>query len=150
VVIAEERELIPPSTVSPRNGERATHEHDRLKEETMTTLLTIQEVRAVLHCSRTYVYELLRNRELRAVKLGRLTRIADVELERFLADKSAHNDDPAPNDGDCAAHPITQPRMACNAPLRITRARSLRLTGADSEQQWLMDMGKHVTPPRRP
>jgi excisionase family DNA binding protein len=116
----------------------------------MTRLLTIQEVRAVLHCSRTYVYELLRNEELRAVKLGRLTRIADVEVERFLASKFAHRHDQAPDDGDTSLDTITHPRMDSAAPVLITRARSRRLTGTAPQQQWLMDIGNGATPRRRP
>jgi excisionase family DNA binding protein len=48
-------------------------------------LLTIRDVCAVLQCGRTFVYDLLQKGELRAIKLGRLTRIPRAVLEEFIA-----------------------------------------------------------------
>jgi hypothetical protein len=130
---------MPRSAVTPRIGERGKHkrtageggDHDDAADNSGgargVALQPDLRVRVAAH------------RELRAVKLGRLTRIADVELERFLANKSAQSDDQAPDDGDIAAHQFTQPRMDSNAPVRITRARSLRITGTDPQVKPLAD-----------
>jgi excisionase family DNA binding protein len=52
-------------------------------------LLTVDDVCNRLQCGRTYVYALLQKGTLRAVKLGRLTRIPLAELEEFIAHKVA-------------------------------------------------------------
>jgi excisionase family DNA binding protein len=57
--------------------------------ETVNRLLAIPEVAAQLGCGRTLVYALLRSGELRAIKLGRLTRISSHELDRFIATMGA-------------------------------------------------------------
>lgn len=51
-------------------------------------LLSVHDVCAELQCGRTFVYELLRTRQLRAIKLGRLTRISRKELDAFLDRKA--------------------------------------------------------------
>jgi excisionase family DNA binding protein len=48
-------------------------------------LLSIRDVCAALQCGRTLVYDLLRKGELRAIKIGRLTRIPRAVLEEFIA-----------------------------------------------------------------
>ena len=50
-------------------------------------LLSISDVCLALQCGRTFVYELLQRGELRAIKLGRLTRISRKELDAFLEGK---------------------------------------------------------------
>jgi excisionase family DNA binding protein len=52
-------------------------------------LLTVRQVCDRLQCSRTYAYGLLQRGQLRAVKLGRLTRIPLHTLEEFIAHKVA-------------------------------------------------------------
>lgn len=47
-------------------------------------LLDVHEVGEALGCGKTYVYELIARGELRAVKLGRLTRIPAVTLAEFV------------------------------------------------------------------
>ena len=48
-------------------------------------LLSVRDVCAALQCGRTFVYDLLQKGELRAIKLGRLTRISRSVLEEFIA-----------------------------------------------------------------
>ncbi len=48
-------------------------------------LLSVNDVCVTLQCGRTFVYELLQKGELRAIKLGRLTRISHVVLDEFIA-----------------------------------------------------------------
>jgi len=48
-------------------------------------LLSVRDVCVALQCGRTFVYELLQKGELRAIKLGRLTRISRAVLEEFIA-----------------------------------------------------------------
>jgi excisionase family DNA binding protein len=48
-------------------------------------LLSVRDVCAALQCGRTFVYDLLQKGELRAIKLGRLTRISRAVLEEFIA-----------------------------------------------------------------
>lgn len=50
-------------------------------------LLTIRDVGERLQCSKAYVYVLLQRGELRALKLGRLTRIPVEAVEEFIAQK---------------------------------------------------------------
>jgi len=52
-------------------------------------LLTVRQVCDRLQCSRTYAYGLLQRGQLRAVKLGRLTRIPLLTLEEFIAHRMA-------------------------------------------------------------
>jgi excisionase family DNA binding protein len=55
----------------------------------LTRLLTIKDVRAVLQCSRTYVYGLFNSGELQPIKLGRSTRVSDADVEEFVARRAA-------------------------------------------------------------
>jgi excisionase family DNA binding protein len=48
-------------------------------------LLSVRDVCAALQCGRTFVYDLFQRGELRAIKLGRLTRISAAVLEEFIA-----------------------------------------------------------------
>jgi excisionase family DNA binding protein len=50
-------------------------------------LLDVREVARALSCGRTHVYHLIATRELRAIKLGRLTRVPAEALEEFVARK---------------------------------------------------------------
>jgi excisionase family DNA binding protein len=62
------------------------------------TLLSINDVCLALQCGRTFVYELLQKGELRPIKLGRLTRISQAELNAFLAAKETDAADRAGQD----------------------------------------------------
>lgn len=48
-------------------------------------LLTISEARQALAISRTTLYSLLKRGEIRAVKLGRATRVPESEVSRIIA-----------------------------------------------------------------
>jgi excisionase family DNA binding protein len=48
-------------------------------------LLTVPEVMAALRLSRATVYDLIRSRQLRTVKIGRCRRIPPDELTAYLA-----------------------------------------------------------------
>lgn len=56
---------------------------------TPRVLLDVHEVAATLGCGKTFVYELLAHGELRALKLGRLTRIPLTSVEDLIARKLA-------------------------------------------------------------
>ena len=58
----------------------------------MTQLLTPEDVAEALQCHRSFVYRLLQSGELRALKLGRLTRISPAMLEEFIVQKSTDGD----------------------------------------------------------
>ena len=80
---------------TPRRGARRTSTDRPARARTAANdgeqvrLLTVADVCERLRCGRTYVYELMQHRLLRAVKLGRLTRIPLQELERFVTEKVA-------------------------------------------------------------
>jgi excisionase family DNA binding protein len=57
-------------------------------------LLDVHEVGEALGCGKTYVYELIARGELRAVKLGRLTRIPAVTLAEFIRQLESHPSKP--------------------------------------------------------
>ena len=57
-------------------------------------LLDVHEVGEALGCGKTYVYELIARGELRAVKLGRLTRIPAVTLAEFVRELESHPSKP--------------------------------------------------------
>ena len=52
-------------------------------------LLSVTDVCRVLQCGRTFVYELLRRGDLKAIKLGRLTRFSQEALAAFLDGREA-------------------------------------------------------------
>lgn len=54
---------------------------------TPPALLSVGDVCLTLQCGRTFVYDLLQKGELRAIKLGRLTRISRKALDAFLEGK---------------------------------------------------------------
>jgi excisionase family DNA binding protein len=73
--------VIPPTTSSPNASAPPV------------VLLSVRDVCAALQCGRTFVYDLLQKGELRAIKLGRLTRIPRAVLEEFIArseDRALH------------------------------------------------------------
>jgi excisionase family DNA binding protein len=50
-------------------------------------LLDVWDVARVLSCGRTHVYHMIATRELRAIKMGRLTRVPVEAVEEFVARK---------------------------------------------------------------
>ena len=85
-----------------RAGHQArTVTHERARPRTsandgaLARLLTVRQVCDRLQCGRTYVYKLLEQRVLRAVKLGRLTRVPLSEVEDFIARRVAAAEDAA-------------------------------------------------------
>lgn len=59
--------------------------HARYPLPEPTRLLSVGDVCRTLQCGRTFVYELLQKGELRAIKVGRLTRISPAGLDDFIA-----------------------------------------------------------------
>jgi excisionase family DNA binding protein len=53
-------------------------------------LLTVAEVASTMRVSNMTVYRLIKSGELGAVRVGKNYRIREVDLERFLADRSVH------------------------------------------------------------
>lgn len=52
-------------------------------------LLTPSQVRERLNLGRNTVYELLREGRLRSIRVGRLIRIAEAEVDRFVHEAEA-------------------------------------------------------------
>lgn len=102
----------------------------------MTTLLTIQDVRRILKCSRTYVYHLIGRGDLRVVKLGRLTRIIEADIERFLANTVAGGDSDATPESRTPAAPATVDIVGRQ--LRTPRRRRHSAT-MPADQPWLLE-----------
>jgi excisionase family DNA binding protein len=46
---------------------------------------TVEQVTEILHVSRDKVYYLLRTRQLRSIKIGKLRRITDQHISEFIA-----------------------------------------------------------------
>jgi excisionase family DNA binding protein len=46
---------------------------------------TVEQVAEILHVGRDKVYYLLRTRQLRSIKIGKLRRITSQHLEEFIA-----------------------------------------------------------------
>jgi len=53
---------------------------------------TIPDVMGMIRVGRTKIYELIKRKELRAVKIGRATRILNSDLRAFLTTRRATND----------------------------------------------------------
>lgn len=49
-----------------------------------TTLLTGEEIAKILHVSRAYAYQLMRQRIIPTVKIGRSVRVRPQDLEAFI------------------------------------------------------------------
>ena len=94
-----DRPIPPPARASARkraytgaetNAETSTHgSRDPVDagEETRprTEAYTVEQVAKALNVGRDKVYELLRTKQLRSIKIGRLRRITDQHLAEFLA-----------------------------------------------------------------
>jgi excisionase family DNA binding protein len=61
------------------------HEVDESDKTVGDALLTIAEVAQRLGLARSYVYELVRTKQLPAVRVGRHVRVKVSEVERFIA-----------------------------------------------------------------
>lgn len=71
-----------------------------------TLLLTVNEVAEQLRLGRPTVYRLIAMGEIPVVKIGRATRVAAADLERFVQRLrgDAGGDRPATGDGDGGGH----------------------------------------------
>ena len=97
------RLISPPARASARkrayagvetNTETNTHGSQEGEESgPRTEAYTVEQVAKALNIGRDKVYELLRTKQLRSVKIGRLRRITDQHLAEFLA--SLEGDAPA-------------------------------------------------------
>jgi excisionase family DNA binding protein len=56
-----------------------------------TNLLTGEEIAKILHVSRAYAYQLMRQRMIPTVKIGRSVRVRQEDLERFISTNLAQN-----------------------------------------------------------
>ena len=50
-----------------------------------TNLMTGEEIAKILHVSRAYAYQLMRQKLIPTVKIGRSVRVRPEDLERFIA-----------------------------------------------------------------
>lgn len=50
-----------------------------------TNLLTGEEIAKILHVSRAYAYQLMRQKQIPTVKIGRSVRVRPDDLERFIS-----------------------------------------------------------------
>ncbi len=55
----------------------------------MEALLTVDQLADVLQVSRVYVYKLVRERKLPAVRIGKAVRFTETALEQWLKEKEA-------------------------------------------------------------
>ena len=53
---------------------------------------TVEQVAQLLHVGRDKVYYLLRTKQLRSIKIGKLRRITDAQLAEFVASLEAANE----------------------------------------------------------
>ena len=53
---------------------------------------TVEQVAKLLHIGRDKVYYLLRTKQLRSIKIGKLRRITDAQLAEFIASLEAANE----------------------------------------------------------
>jgi excisionase family DNA binding protein len=53
---------------------------------------TVEQVAKLLNVGRDKVYYLLRTRQLRSIKIGKLRRITDAQLAEFIASLEAGNE----------------------------------------------------------
>jgi excisionase family DNA binding protein len=128
------------ATTAPRNPYGSTASPDVAASPT-AVLLSVKDVCMALRCGRTFVYTLLQHGELRAVKLGRLTRITRAALEEFVAQKAAYaTDDFRDRWSYGADREALRARAHGRARERTAKvpSGSARTVGT-AEQQWLMD-----------
>lgn len=55
-------------------------------------LFTIEEARAEIKCSRSFIYQEIKSGHIRILKLGRASRIRSTELRRYVEDKVAQSE----------------------------------------------------------
>jgi excisionase family DNA binding protein len=60
-----------------------------IQRKTPRLLLTIEEAAELLGCGRTLMYDLVRRREVRTIKLGRLRRIPREAIDDFITRHAA-------------------------------------------------------------
>src|SRR5437660_1081609 len=91
--VSQGQEALPFPSPTPHAPRPQAHERERPRasgtNDDRSRLLTIRQVCDRLQCGRTYTYALMQQGALRAVKLGRLTRIPLSELEEFVAHRIA-------------------------------------------------------------
>ena len=56
-----------------------------------TNLMTGEEIAKILHVSRAYAYQLMRQKLIPTVKIGRSVRVRPEDLERFIAANKRQN-----------------------------------------------------------
>ena len=56
-----------------------------------TNLMTGEEIARILHVSRAYAYQLMRQKLIPTVKIGRSVRVRPEDLERFIAANLGQN-----------------------------------------------------------
>ena len=56
-----------------------------------TILMTGEEIAKILHVSRAYAYQLMRQKLIPTVKIGRSVRVRPEDLERFIAANLGQN-----------------------------------------------------------
>lgn len=64
---------------------RHPHDPESTREEVSMQAYTVEQVAEILHIGRDKVYYLLRTRQLRSIKIGKLRRITDRHLADFVA-----------------------------------------------------------------
>ncbi len=56
-----------------------------------TNLMTGEEIAKILHVSRAYAYQLMRQRIIPTVKIGRSVRVRPEDLQQFIAKNTGQN-----------------------------------------------------------
>jgi excisionase family DNA binding protein len=57
----------------------------------MKEYLTVEEIMRILKVSRTTAYEYIHSGRLKSYKVGRLVRIREIDLKKFIEGKSSKN-----------------------------------------------------------
>ena len=108
-----------------------------------TVLLSVNDVCVTLQCGRTFVYELLQKGELRAIKLGRLTRISRAVLDEFIARNEVSTIEWLIDDRRGVSdhrEPLSGQMRVREQPATRRRATAGNAGRGDSaQQQWLLD-----------
>ncbi len=63
--------------------------HNNITE--FSSLLTGEEIAKILHVSRAYAYQLMRQKQITTIKIGRSVRVRPEDLAQFIAINQAQN-----------------------------------------------------------
>ncbi|MEV5831465.1 helix-turn-helix domain-containing protein [Spirillospora sp. NPDC052242] len=77
--------LIDPSSIEPTHAAARETESRLVGESAHAQVFTVEQIAEILQIGRDKVYMLLRTKQLRSIKIGRLRRITDRQLAEYIA-----------------------------------------------------------------